>query len=365
MVNMHAPAKAVNLLQTPPGSPRQFTWYSFRICFLVALGPLAFGYSSSIIGSTLGQPSFRLYMQLVDPKTFEPTKNAPQLEGAMSSMFFAGAVCGVLGSSYVLDKWGRRTGILCCSLFSILGSVMCCAAQDPGMFIAFRFISGLGANAFVPVCGVYSSELAPPSLRGFFGGLNGVMILLGYSLASYMGLAFFHASDPVVQWRAPLGLALVPPTLMLLLLPILPESPRWLLMQDRFEDAEKIVHKLHKGREELDSGRVEFALMQGQAEQDKTMDSSWKALFSQRANRRRAVIAMLIGILGQASGVTVINNFSPLIYSTLGFDPEETLILLCGWITGGIFASLIGNILRVANGAECTTDVCNRRMAHG
>jgi MFS family permease len=257
----------------------------------------------------------------------------------------AGAVCGVLTSSYVIDKWGRRAGILFCSTFSIIGSVMCCAAQNPGMFIAFRFVQGFGANAFVPVAGVYSSELAPPALRGFFGGLNGVMIVVGYSLAAYMGLAFFHASDPTVQWRTPLGLAIIPPTITLLLLPILPESPRWLLMQDRFEDAEKIVHRLHKGRKEFDSGRNEFALMRIQAEQDKTMDSSWKVLFTRRAYRKRAVISILIGVFGQASGVTVINNFSPLIYSTLGFDPEETLILLCGWISGGIFASLIGKSL--------------------
>ncbi len=207
-----------------------------------------------------------------------------------------------------------------------------------------RFVLGVGAISFVPVSGVYSSELAPPTLRGFFGGLNGVMILLGYSLSSYMGLAFFHASNPTVAWRTPLGLAFIPPVIMLLLLPILPESPRWLLMQDRFEDAEKIVERLHKGRAEADSGRIELALMRLQAEQDKTMDSSWKGMFTRPSYRKRAIIAMLIGILGQASGVTVINNFSPLIYSTLGFDPEETLILLCGWITGGIFASLIGKL---------------------
>jgi MFS family permease len=179
-------------------------------------------------------------------------------------------------------------------------------------------------------------------LRGFFGGLNGVMILMGYSLSSYMGLAFFHASDPTVQWRTPLGLAIVMPAVMLLLLPILPESPRWLLLQDRYEEAEKIIQRLHKGRHEIESSQIEFALMRNQAEQDKMMKSSWKELFTRPSYRKRALIAMLIGIFGQASGVTAINNFSPLIYSTLGFDPEETLILLCGWISGGIFASLIG-----------------------
>lgn len=70
------------------GGSRQFTWYNFRICLLVSLGQLAFGYPASIIGTTLGQPSFLLYMRLVDPETFLPTNNASQLEGAMSAVFF-------------------------------------------------------------------------------------------------------------------------------------------------------------------------------------------------------------------------------------------------------------------------------------
>lgn len=225
---------------------------------------------------------------------------------------------------------------------------MCCAAQNPGMFIAFRFVVGIGANAFVPVTGVYTSELAPPSLRGFFGGLNGVLILAGYSLASYMGLAFFHSTNPVAQWRAPLGLALLFPTLMLLLLPIFPESPRWLLLNSRPEEAERVVRKLHQSGHDDEFARSEFYQMRTQAEYDRTQNSSWKELWSKPSYRRRAIIVMLIGIFGQASGVTVINNFSPMIYSALGYTTEETLILLCGWITGGIFASLIGERLAQA-----------------
>lgn len=253
-----------------------------------------------------------------------------------------GSVCGALTSSYVMDRWGRKAGIIFCATFSLIGGVLCCAAQNPAMFIVFRFFVGVGANAFVPVTGVYTSELAPPALRGFFGGLNGILILVGYSLASYMGLAFFHSTNPAAQWRAPLGLALLFPILMLLLLPILPESPRWLLLQGRPDDAEKVVAKLHQAGPDDEFSRGEFYQMRRQADHDRTMNSSWRELFFRPSYRKRAIIVVCIGAFGQASGVIVINNFSPLIYSALGFDTEETLILLCGWITGGIFASLIG-----------------------
>jgi len=180
---------------------------------------------------------------------------------------------------------------------------MCCAAQNSGMFISFRFFVGVGANAFVPVTGVYTSELAPPALRGFFGGLNGVLILSGYSRASYMGLAFFHSTNPVAQWRAPLGLALLFPALMLLMLPIFPESPRWLLLKNRPEEAERVVRRLHKGRSDDEFSRSEFYQMRTQAEYDRVQNSSWKELFSRPSYRRRAIIVILIGAFGQASGV--------------------------------------------------------------
>lgn len=70
------------------GGSKQFTWYNLGICFLISLGQLAFGYNASIISTTMGQPSFLLYMKLVDPETFLPTSTASSIEGAMSGIFF-------------------------------------------------------------------------------------------------------------------------------------------------------------------------------------------------------------------------------------------------------------------------------------
>lgn len=60
------------------------------------------------------------------------------------------------------------------------------------MFIIARFFAGMGSWGFLAVTPVYSAELAPPSLRGLFVGMNGVNIALGYGLASYMGMGMSH-----------------------------------------------------------------------------------------------------------------------------------------------------------------------------
>lgn len=66
---------------------QQYNWRNFWVCFLVSLGQFAFGYPSSIIGTTLGEPSFLVYMGILDPKTKTVTSDGAQLEGAMSGVF--------------------------------------------------------------------------------------------------------------------------------------------------------------------------------------------------------------------------------------------------------------------------------------
>jgi len=128
-----------------------------------------------------------------------------------------------------------------------------------------------------PVAPVYSAELAPPELRGFFVGMNGVNIALGYGLASYMGMAFYFVKDPVTQWRAPLGLALIWPLMMLIITFFTPESPRWLLMQGKVEKAREIVYKLHTIKSDPDQefARGEFYQMHKQSELDRTLNPGW------------------------------------------------------------------------------------------
>ena len=65
----------------------QFNWRNWFVCFLVSLGQIAFGYPSAIIGTTLGEPSFLIYMNVLDPETETFTPKGAQLVGAMSGVF--------------------------------------------------------------------------------------------------------------------------------------------------------------------------------------------------------------------------------------------------------------------------------------
>jgi sugar porter (SP) family MFS transporter len=195
------------------------------------------------------------------------------------------------------------------------------------------------------VAPVYTAELAPAEMRGFFVGMNGVMIAIGYSIAAYMGLAFYHASyNPSLQWRGPLGLALVWPIVMLVVIAFVPESPRYLLMAGRPDDAWKVVSDLHADPEDPDNeyARGEFYQMQKQAELDRTLNPTWKQLFMKASYRKRILIGCFFAFIGQSTAILVVNNYGPTFYKSLGFETRDQLILACGWITAAIPANFFG-----------------------
>ena len=94
-----------------------------------------------------------------------------------------------------------------------------------------------------------------------------------------MGMAFYYAPYGEAQWRGPLGIALLFPFMMLIIisLPLVPESPRFLLMRGRVDKAREVTLKLHsiKGDPDQEFARAEFYQMDKQAEFDRTLNPSW------------------------------------------------------------------------------------------
>jgi MFS family permease len=153
----------------------------------------------------------------------------------------------------------------------------------------------------------YIAELSQAETRGFFTGLTGVAIACGYTVAALMGLAFSYTTNPDVQWRTPLGLSLVPSTTLLVVLYFTPESPRFLLLRDRAEEAWNIVSKLHRDPTDENQEYIkgEFFQMRTQLEFDRTLDASWIHLFKKPSYRKRTMMACLVTFLGQSTAVLV------------------------------------------------------------
>lgn len=143
--------------------------------------------------------------------------------------------------------------------------------------------------------------------------MHGVLICVGYTMASWVGLGFYFVDASGAQWRLPLAIQCLPPLFLSLGILYLPESPRWLLEQDRVEEAFvsfKTVHAesavgLVGDEPAIRSG---FSLLQAQLVQEKRESLSVLDMFRRPAMRKRLIVGWLTMFGGQATATLVINS---------------------------------------------------------
>ncbi|RDH27575.1 general substrate transporter [Aspergillus welwitschiae] len=311
----------------PTSSP--IHWPTFFTCVLISFGQFVGAYESVIIGTTLEKPDFMQRMGLWDSDGNE-TARYGSLEGAIVGLFQAGAIFGTIISAIVMTKWGRKAGLAFGSIISLAGLGGMTGSMNVAEFLVFRFISGFGTWACGAAASVAIPELSPPSHRGLYAGLNGVMIGLGVATASYVGMGFYFCDNEAASWRAPMGIPLFAPIAVLLAMPFVPESPRYLLLQDRPDAAKRVFDKLNprSGTPAHDTYvDEEFSQIKQQAAYDRMLDSSWKGLFTTPTYLRRIILGCTLAVLNQSTGVFVINNYGQTFYSQLGFSPSASQLL--------------------------------------
>ena len=312
-----------------------------QIIAFATFGSITYGYSASIIGSTLGQPTFKSYFGL------DTADDASALEGAMNGLFQAGGFFGTLLSSGVADKYGRCKAIFIYTVITIIGGALQAGSVHIAMFLVARFITGLGIGGLLMLVPLWQSEVSPPGHRGLLVGLHGVSILIGYSASSWIGFGFFFLKDSAAQWRVPLAIQIAPPLILGCGILMIPESPRWLIKNGYIETANAVIHRIHKDANDPDNifAQEEFNQIQAQLSCEATLPSSWKSIATVPHYRNRAWIGFLTMFAGQFTGTLVINNYGPTLYSSLGYGSADTLLLSAGWITEGLFANMLNAFL--------------------
>ena len=138
--------------------------------------------------------------------------------------------------------------------------------------------------------------------------LQGLMLLVGYQLAEWgsYGFLFYHPKANN-QWRPMLALQCAPVTLLIAIMPWMPESPRWLVKQDRIADAERILLKLHEPEEAV----IELQQIKDQVTLEKGLKSDWYSmLWKKPSYRKRSAIGFGTTAFIQFSGILVINSTS-------------------------------------------------------
>lgn len=219
------------------------------------------------------------------------------------------------------------------------------------MFTAGRIINGLGIGTLVTAIPMYQAEVSTPESRGFMVSMHGVMFAMGYSLQGWIGFGMYFisasGSNSSFPWRFPIAFQMAPALLLLLGSSWLPYSPRWLMMNNRFDEALNVLERLHRTKDDANDtmAKKEFYQMKKQLDYDRQIKATTSRfeLFKTAPNRRRALVGFLLMWNNQFTGVLVIANYGIILYTSLGMTGYLPLLLTSLWVTstfpGNIFCA--------------------------
>lgn len=308
-----------NPSMTIPQQTHQSNKAVFIIAAITALGGLLFGYNVGIIGIAL----------LGLAKQFVLTVTLQQI---ITSATILGALGGCMLSQPISDRLGYRPTLLILGVWFCVASLACALSPSINGLIVSRFLLGLPIGGATQIIPVYIAELAPARHRGKMVVFFQLMVITGITLAYFGGL---ELGD---HWRWMFGLGILPAIALLLGMSILPESPRWLVMKKRPQDAYLILKRI-RGNEQL--AQQEIEAIEKVSHQPK---GSWKEVM-QPWVRPAIVVGASLAMFCQITGNNALIYYAPIIFTKAGFS--HTIAIIGSGISIFIIAimTIIGGIL--------------------
>ncbi|MBL1411459.1 sugar porter family MFS transporter [Sphingobacterium faecale] len=292
---------------------RIFLW-----SLIVALGGFLFGFDTAVISGV--EQSIKKVFDL-----------SPLTHGFAISSALIGTVLGALFAGRPADQWGRKPILYIIAAGYAISAIGTALAPDLLLFILFRFLGGIAVGASSVVAPMYISEIAPAHMRGKATASFQVNVIVGILMAFISN--YLLRDLGVDAWRWMLGILFFPSVLYLILLSIVPESPRFLISKGQTDLAQVILSRIGSQIED-------HALSIVDGHSDITEDR----LFSRRYIKP-LMIAFLIAAFNQFSGINAILYFAPRIFELSGVSMGGAFFqpVIIG-LTNAIF-TLVGLVL--------------------
>lgn len=293
--------------------------YVIFLSLVAAGGGFLFGYDTAVISGTISQVSEIYGLDAVS-------------QGWYVGCALLGSILGVAASGKMSDTWGRKpTMILSAILFSA-SAIGCALCSDFTSLVAYRIIGGVGIGVASIVCPMYISEIAVTKIRGtlvstyqlaitigFVAAYLANYMVLNYSLTAPVGEGLWNEIMVIQVYRGMLGLETIPALLFFAVIFMLPESPRWLIVNGKADKAVLTFNKIYV--EQSDSEQQVEEVKQSVGNEVK---SDVKLLFSPGIFTA-LVCGTLIAILGQFMGVNAVLYYGPKIFEDAGLSSGDSL----------------------------------------
>lgn len=258
------------------------------------------------------------------------------LQGSLiASLNYIGMIIGFALCPYLMDRIGRKFSLLLVGLSQITGWLLINQSQSVhGLYIA-RIISGISDFSFI-VSMIYTGEIADKKIRGTLSSIQ----ILSFSL----GIFYMITIGAFLPYETVNKLGFLIPAIFLITFVFMPETPYYLLIRGRDEEAMRTLMKLKNtdDKEEaiVDLERIRRAVIESR----ENCKSSFKELYSTTGSRRSFLALLFLKVTKQLSGITAIVVYGPAILDQSGFSIESKylIVILCA---GKVFAGVIATSL--------------------
>ena len=309
-----------------------------RIALIVALGGFLMGFDASVISGVV---------TFIEPQ-FDLTEL--QLGFAVACLTLT-ATLAMMISGPLSDALGRRRVLFFAAALFAVSAILSAIAPTFWFLVVARMIGGFGVGASLIIAPMYIAEISPPEMRGQMVSFNQLNIVIGISAAfftNYLILQLGQSEAAWAQalmfgpynWRWMLGLETLPAVLYFFSLFAVPESPRWLVMKGRQEEALPVMIKAGGEEEARKEMKAVQASIASDVEKEKVPLSD---LFAP-AMRLVLTIGVVVAIIQQITGINSVFFYAPMIFeqSGIGTDASFAQAILVGLI------NLVFTILAIA-----------------
>ncbi len=278
--------------------------YITGISFISALGGYLFGFDFAVISGAL--PFLR--------KQFGLTA---YWEGFATGSLALGAIAGCLFAGQIAEKFGRKRGLLVAAALFFISSLFMAFSINKDVFIASRFLAGIGVGMASMLSPMYIAEIAPAEVRGRMVAINQLTIVTGILITNLVNYSLRNMGGDA--WRWMFGLGTIPSGLFFVGAWVLPESPRWLVNVSRPSEALQILKKI--GNESF----AQTTLKSIQSASHSTVKQGYGAAF-----KKGVLPAVMVGIglavFQQLCGINVVFNYTPRIFQSIGVSQDDQLL---------------------------------------
>ena len=300
---------------------RQNKAFIYGVTVVAALGGLLFGYDTAVISGA--EKSIQAF--LIDSQGLSSFLHGVTVSSALIGCIFGGAISGFVSSAYGRKKALIMAGVL--FFLSALGSgnpeflFFNKGESSMGllwMFNFYRVIGGVGVGLASAVCPMYIGEIAPAEIRGRLVSLNQFAIIFGMLIVYFVnwGIADGQTIEWIneIGWRRMFLSEALPAAVFILLMFLVPESPRYLALKQKDTEALSILTRVNG----VEKAKQIFEDIKS------TVETSKVKLYSY--GKAVLIIGILLSVFQQFVGINVALYYAPRIFESMGAAKDASML---------------------------------------